>query len=198
MNVSKTGKNVLTVLLIVLCAVVLFVAAGLVYRSTHKALTVITTSTSEATTQPVSETELQTQTQPDNTESQSVNSEPYKLSNSELKFLSSRVVGEDYGNKYYLVLDFDYTNKSKESIAFVNNVMIKAYQNGAELKSPESSYGIQNYSSRSTEQPLISGESTSVQQAFITDDFEDEVLVEIFDGTESKTPAYKFKLIPKK
>lgn len=119
----------------------------------------------------------------------------YTLGNVELKFKSSKVVKEEYGDDYYLIVNFEYTNNSTVTQAFEDCVTLKAFQSGVELQTPISTYGIPDYDFHYSEKEVKPGVTLTVQEAFRLDDRKNAVSVEIYDGVYFiDKPDYEFEI----
>lgn len=119
----------------------------------------------------------------------------YTLDDVELKFKSSKVVKEEYGNYYYLIVNFEYTNNSSDTKAFDDCVTIKAFQSGVELQSPISTYGIPDYDFHYSEKEVKPGVTLTVQEAFRLDDRKNAVSIEIHNGVYFiDNPDYEFEV----
>lgn len=119
----------------------------------------------------------------------------YTLDDVELKFKSSKVVKEEYGDYYYLIINFEYTNNSSSSKAFDECVTIKAFQSGVELQSPISTYGIPDYDFHYSEKEVKPGVTITVQEAFRLDDLKNSVSIELYDGIYFiNEPDYEFEV----
>lgn len=120
----------------------------------------------------------------------------YELNDIDLKFVSSKVVKEEYSDNYYLIVNFDYTNTSNVSQSFDYNVSLKAFQSGVELQSPISTYGIPDYDFHYSQKEIKPGVTLSVQEAFQLDDLKNTVSIEIYDSMIiiSDKPDYQFDI----
>lgn len=121
----------------------------------------------------------------------------YVLDNSELKYVSSKIVSEDYGDSHYLIVNYEYKNTSEENIAFYYDVTTQAFQNGIELQSPISTYGIHDFDFHNTEKEIKPGATIEIHEAFEISNYDDEVTIEIYDNLSSDKADYSFEINPK-
>lgn len=122
----------------------------------------------------------------------------YIFDDSELKYKSSKIVGEDHGDSNYLVINFDYTNTSNKTRSFDMDLYTKAFQNGIELQSPISTYGIHDFDFHNTQKEIKPGITIEIQEAFEISDLDNSVTIEIYDNIFSSKPKYEFNIKPKK
>ncbi len=184
---QKKKKGCLTIGLIVLGVIVLLGIIGMIFGNNNDS----DTTTSQKNI-PTSVTENNSKTE-DPTTSQE--SGVYILGDIKLKFISSKVVKEEYGDSHYLIVNFDYTNNSSDTKAFDECVTVKAFQSGVELQSPISTYGIPDYDFHYSEKEVKPGVTLTVQEAFRLDDLNNSVSIELYDGVFFiSEPDYEFEI----
>ena len=150
---------------------------------------------SERTTSQNSETTTIKESKTTKEETKKEEKDVYTLNRVELKFKSSKVVKEEYGDDYYLIVNFEYTNNSTVTQAFEDCVTLKAFQSGVELQTPISTYGIPDYDFHYSEKEVKPGVTLTVQEAFRLDDRKNAVSVEIYDGIYFiDKPDYEFEI----
>ncbi len=179
---AKKGKGCLiTVLIVVVILALMFLFANI--NNSNEAENTNSKSTTSQTT----------------TESNEEKAENglYVLDNSELKYVSAKIVSEDYGDSHYLIVNYEYKNTSEKNIAFYYDVTTQAFQNGVELQSPISTYGIHDFDFHNTEKEIKPGATIEIQEAFEISNYDDKVTIEIFDNLFSDKADYSFEINPK-
>ncbi len=182
---GKKKMGCFTIGLIVL-GIFLFAVVGMTLESSDY---------SERTTSQNSETTTIKESKTTKEETKKEEKDVYTLNRVELKFKSSKVVKEEYGDDYYLIVNFEYTNNSTVTQAFEDCVTLKAFQSGVELQTPISTYGIPDYDFHYSEKEVKPGVTLTVQEAFRLDDRKNAVSVEIYDGIYFiDKPDYEFEI----
>lgn len=120
----------------------------------------------------------------------------YKFAGIELEYISSKIVKEEYGDDYYLIVNFNYTNNSDSSRAFDDHITLKAFQSGVELQKPVSTYGIPDYDFHKSQKEIKPGVTLIVQEAFRVDDRKSPISIEVYDGLLiiNDNPDYQFEI----
>lgn len=95
-------------------------------------------------------------------------------------------VTKDYSGKSILLVTIAFTNNNDTAKAFMYNLDCKAYQNGVELTSPISTYGINNYNWEDKTKEIQPGVTYEFNLAFEMSDTSQPVDLEI-------TPAFSSK-----
>lgn len=186
---EKKKMGCFTIGLIVLGVLILLGIIGMAFGNSGDSEN---TTTKKGETTSISESESKTDKEKtSNKQEKGV----YTLDDVELKFKSSKVVKEEYGDDYYLIVNFEYTNNSSDTKAFDDCVTIKAFQSGVELQSPISTYGIPDYDFHYSEKEVKPGVTLTVQEAFRLDDRKNAVSIEIHNGVYFiDSPDYEFEV----
>lgn len=116
------------------------------------------------------------------------------IGNYHVKIVGNKVT-KDYSGNPILLVTVNFTNNSDEAKSFLYNLDCKAYQNGVELTSPISSYGINEYNWEDKSKEIKSGVSYEFNLAFELSDTTTDVEVEITTPILSKYSSKVIKTI---
>ena len=112
----------------------------------------------------------------------------------ELKLLDSSVV-KDYDERKVLVVTFDFSNLTDEATSFSYSLAAKAFDDGVELDTPISMYGIDGYDFHNNDLDIKPGKSIQVQKAYYLNSDTKEVEIEISPWISFNDEVYKtFKI----
>ena len=103
-----------------------------------------------------------------------------------VKILESNIITPEHSDKTILLVKIAYTNNSDDVIAFDSILDCKAYQNGVELSTPISSYGIDGLDWKDKRKEVKSGVTFEFNYGFYIEDIESDVELEI-------TPTFSTK-----
>lgn len=102
-----------------------------------------------------------------------------------IKILDYKVVS-DYGDKSILLVKISYTNNNDEARSFSYNLDCKAYQNGIELSTPISSYGIEELDWKDKNKEIKQGVTYEFNFGFYLDSPNGDVEVEVLPHISNK------------
>lgn len=85
----------------------------------------------------------------------------------------------DNSNKAVLLVKFAFTNNDKEEKSFTYNLSAKAYQNGVELTTPISSYGIDELDWNDKTRKIKPGVTYEFNMGYYIEDEETDVEIEV-------------------
>lgn len=95
-------------------------------------------------------------------------------------------ITRDYSGNPILLVTIDFTNNNDEAKAFIYSLDCKAYQNGVELTSPISTYGIENYNWQDKTKEVQKGVTYQFKLAFEISDETKPVDIQISPKISSK------------
>lgn len=100
--------------------------------------------------------------------------------------IGNHEITKGYNGSSILLVTVAFTNNNDEAKAFLYNLECKAYQNGVELTTPISSYGINNYNWEDKSKEVQSGVTYEFNLAFEVSDTTQPVNIEISPSFSSK------------
>lgn len=101
-----------------------------------------------------------------------------KIANYEIEIKEHKIT-YDYGGQAILLVKLAFTNNNDEEKSFGYNLDCKAYQNGVELTTPISSYGIDGLDWNEKRKDIKSGVTYEFNCGFEIDDLKTPVQVEV-------------------
>ena len=93
---------------------------------------------------------------------------------------------KDYSGDPILLVKIAFSNNSNETKAFQYNIEAKAFQNGVEIQSPISTYGIKNYDWRDKSNEIKPGVTYEFNLAFKLKNEQSDVTIELTPYLSSK------------
>lgn len=116
----------------------------------------------------------------DTTAGQISAAEAGKISSFNVTIKDSRIAKNSEGEPV-LIVTYSFTNNSNNAAAFLYSVSEKLYQNGVELSAEYFTYGIDDYNVDDASKEIKPGVTFDVQRAYVLNDTETDVDVEISD-----------------